>query len=177
MNKSVNTLKYNIFAGISFLLLVILDQWTKFLALRHLAPLGTDSIDIFPGVLELHYLENRGAAFGMFQNKQWFFVILSLVFFVAIVCVFLKTPKTKRYLPLNIVYVLLAAGAIGNSIDRIRINYVIDFVYFSLIDFPIFNVADIYVTCSVAALAILFLLVYKEEDFEIYEWKKKGDRK
>ena len=62
---------------------------------------------------------------------------------------------------------LLLAGAAGNFIDRITRNYVVDFFYFEWINFPIFNVADIYVTCSIVLLLIFFLFVYKEDDFEL----------
>ena len=58
----------------------------------------------------------------------------------------------------------IVAGAMGNIIDRIRNGFVVDFIYFSLIDFPVFNVADIYVTCSAIALIVLFLFIYKEDD-------------
>ena len=72
----------------------------------------------------------------------------------------------KKFLPLRICAVLIMAGAYGNCIDRIRYGYVVDFFYFKLIDFPIFNVADIYVTVSVAAVIILLFFYYKEEDLD-----------
>ena len=72
----------------------------------------------------------------------------------------------KKYLPLRICAVLIVGGAFGNCIDRIRLNYVVDFFYFKLIDFPIFNVADIYVTVAAFLLVILILVYYKEEDLE-----------
>ena len=67
-------------------------------------------------------------------------------------------------MPLKIAAVLIYAGAIGNFIDRIRQSYVVDFFYFKVINFPIFNVADIYVTCSAIFLAVLLIFCYKEED-------------
>ena len=74
-------------------------------------------------------------------------------------------PATKHYTPLRIVAVFVAAGAIGNMIDRLKNGFVVDFFYFSLIDFPIFNVADIYVTVSMAVLFLLILTLYKDDDF------------
>ena len=71
---------------------------------------------------------------------------------------------------------LIAAGAIGNMIDRIRFDYVVDFIYFVLINFPIFNVADIYVTVSTVILVILLLFVYKEEDLSFISFKQKRYR-
>ena len=72
----------------------------------------------------------------------------------------------RRFLPLRICAVFVMAGAWGNCIDRITLNYVVDFLYFKLIDFPIFNVADIYVTVAAFAVAILICFYYKDGDFE-----------
>ena len=72
----------------------------------------------------------------------------------------------KKFLPLRICAIFIASGAIGNVIDRVRLNYVVDFLYFKLIDFPIFNVADIYVTVAAVMLVILVCFYYKEEDLE-----------
>ena len=151
---------------------VAIDQYTKYLAVTHLqeAP-----IPIIDGVFELHYLENRGAAFGMLQNKQWFFLIITVILLVIFTKIYIKLPRTKRVLPLRITMVFITAGAIGNMIDRIRLNYVIDFLYFKLIDFPIFNVADIYVTVSTFFIAFLILFYYKESEFDEFtkciSWK------
>ena len=77
-----------------------------------------------------------------------------------------KMPLEKKYMPLRVCAVLLCSGAIGNMIDRVRLNYVIDFFYFELIDFPIFNVADCYVVVSCIAFVVLILFYYREdEDF------------
>lgn len=78
-----------------------------------------------------------------------------------------RIPLNRRFLPLNIIAVGIFAGAAGNLIDRVIHHYVIDFFYFSLINFPIFNVADIYVTLSAVALIIAVLFYYKEEDFSL----------
>ena len=91
------------------------------------------------------------------------------------VFLFRRFPKKRKYLPFFISLTMIAAGGIGNLIDRLRLGYVIDFFYFSLIDFPVFNVADCYVTVSVALLIILILFVYKEDDFEFLRLSKKGD--
>ena len=143
---------------------VLFDQWTKLLVLTHLK--GHDSYIVIKNVFELEYLENRGAAFGMLQGKQFFFIFcVALIAFFSIY--FYRTvPMTKHFLPLRICAVLIVGGAFGNCIDRIRLNYVVDFFYFKLIDFPIFNVADIYVTVAAFLLVILILVYYKEEDLE-----------
>ena len=80
-------------------------------------------------------------------------------------------PSDKKYLPLRIVLIAISAGAAGNLVDRVMLHYVRDFIYFSLIDFPVFNVADIYVTCSVFVLVYLILFYYKEEDLNFFSSK------
>lgn len=147
-------------------LLVGLDQWTKHLAVVHLK--GKPSVVLADGVMELTYLENRGAAFGLLQGQQWLFYILTAVF-VALVCwAVWRMPKTRRFMPLYAVFIVLTAGALGNFIDRVVHQYVVDFFSFVLIHFPIFNVADIYVTLSAAAFFILILFYYKDEDYHVF---------
>lgn len=155
------------FAGLMFIVLaavlVAVDQITKHAVVVHLK--GKDPIVLIPGVLELRYLENRGAAWGMLQNRQWVFVLITVVFLAVIAFFMVRIPKTLYYRPLIITLSVLCAGAVGNFIDRIRQSYVVDFIYFRIIDFPIFNVADICVTLSVIALLILILFHYKDRDF------------
>ena len=143
---------------------VFLDQFTKYLAANHLKE---QSIPIIEGVFRLQYLENRGAAFGLLQNQQLFFLLVGIITLVLIAYLYVRIPHTKRFLPLRICMVSIVAGAVGNTIDRIRLEYVIDFLYFELIDFPIFNVADIYATVATFGLIILFLFYYKEEDLDV----------
>ena len=84
----------------------------------------------------------------------------------AVIYIYVKMPHERKFLPLEACMACIVAGAIGNIIDRIRNGFVVDFIYFSLIDFPVFNVADIFVTCSAIALIVLFLFVYKEDDID-----------
>jgi len=142
-------------------ILVVLDQLTKAWAINALQ--GKEDIVIWEGVFQLHYLENRGIAFGLFQGKQWIFAIFTVFILILIAFVLGKMKMTKRFIPAFVVIILLSAGAIGNLIDRVALNYVVDFLYFSLIDFPIFNVADCYVTVSCFLIFVL-LFIYKEEE-------------
>ncbi len=145
-------------------LLILLDQVTKYLAVRILK--GGPAFVLIPGVFELRYLENHGAAFGMLQGRRLFLLAISIVMIIAVAYAYAKLPIERRYFALRGICVAIFSGAAGNLIDRIRLGYVIDFFYFSLINFPIFNVADIYVTCSAALFFVLFLFYYKEEDAE-----------
>lgn len=172
MNKKMRTV---LPALAAVLLLLGLDQWTKSLAVAHLK--GQASIDIIEGVFQLHYLENRGAAFGMMQGQKTFFVIGTLLAVVLLSYFYWKIPSGKRYFPMRLIGVLLFAGACGNLIDRLANDYVVDFLYFELIDFPIFNVADIYVTIGGALLVILFLFYYKDEELEFLSFRKKKTEK
>lgn len=146
------------------ILLIILDQASKFLAVKYLR--GQDAIELIPGVFELRYLENRGAAFGILQNQQLFFITLTWIVIGLMCYILFRLPEKTGYFPLHVITLLLISGAMGNLIDRMMQNYVVDFLYFKLIDFPIFNVADCYVTVSAAVFFVLLLFVYKEEDLD-----------
>ena len=163
-------MKEKLAAIFGLVLLLIFDQWTKLLAISHLK--GQADIELLPGIFSLHYLENHGAAFGILRDQQWIFLILAAVFLVAAVILYLRMPFTARMIPLRIITVFIAAGAVGNMIDRLFRHYVVDFLYFSLIDFPVFNVADIYVVVATIGLFILFLFVYKEKDLEFLNFKQ-----
>lgn len=177
--------------------LIFLDQVTKQLAEIYLK--GKESIPIIKDVFELRYLENTSAAFGMdpvsllhnlfhfeiFQNnpelylniRMGFFYLITILVIFLLIHVYKKIPWEKRYLYMNIVLLFFIAGAIGNLIDRISNKYVIDFFYFKLIDFPIFNVADIYVTCAAFAMIGLGLFYYKDEDIDkIFPAKERKNR-
>ena len=148
------------------------DQLTKYLAVINLK--GKEAISIIPNILELQYLENRGAAFGMLQNQKIFFVFISSVVLLCIMYIIYKIPDKKKYDWLNIFLIMIAAGAAGNNlIDRVRFDYVIDFIYLVVINFPIFNVADILVCVATFFLVILLLFVYKEEDLHFLTLKEK----
>lgn len=152
--------------------LVLADQFTKMLADTYLK--NRAGIPLIEGVFELAYVENRGAAFGMLQNQRIFFLVLTVVALVALVYLYSKIPAEKKFYPLSVTVIFLIAGAVGNMIDRTLNGYVIDFLYFKLIDFPVFNVADIYVTVSCFVLIFLLLFFYKEEDLDrIFPSKKK----
>lgn len=184
-------------SAIAVIVLVALDQLTKYLAVSFLK--DKPAIPIIKDVFELQYLENQSAAFGMdpvsllhnifsfeaFNNnpqlfldvKMGFFILATLVILGLFLLVFLRIPAEKRFYYMDLILIFFSAGAIGNFIDRVTLNYVVDFLYFKLINFPIFNVADIYVTCSAFALIILGIFYYKDEDLDrIFPSKKKGEK-
>ena len=155
------------------LLLIFFDQATKGLAVRFLK--GQEPFVIWDGVCELRYLENRGAAFGMLQGHQAFFLFTGLLVFAAALYFFRHVSADRKFFPIRMIAVFILAGALGNMADRLRLSYVVDFFYFRLIDFPIFNVADIYVSVGTAVLAVLILFYYKEEELNrLLDGRKKG---
>lgn len=177
-------------------ILVIIDQFTKVLAVAFLK--DKQAIPIIKDVFELQYLENTSAAFGMdpisllhkifqfdifIQNpelylnvRMGFFYLLTIVMIWLLGWFYLRIPSEKRFRYLDWIMLFMIAGAIGNLIDRAVQQYVVDFLYFKLINFPIFNVADIYVTCAAIALLILGLIYYKDEDIERILPSKKNSK-
>ena len=155
---------------ISAICLVGFDQWTKYLATATLK--GTSGKEVIPNIFSFYYSENRGAAFGMLHGKQVFLMITTMLILIGILYLYMKVPTKKRYIPIHIICITLVSGAIGNFIDRFLLGYVVDFLYFKLIDFPIFNVADCYVTISAACLVFFFLFYYKEDELDFLFVKK-----
>lgn len=161
-----------IISFVMIILLVAIDQITKKLAVKLLSE---QSIPIIPNVLSLTLLEggNTGAAFGLLKGGFWFFMITTFIMIFFAMSFLRKIPSEKRYLPLKISIILLLAGAFGNLADRISTmvetgsSFVVDFIYFELIDFPIFNVADCYISVSAFLLIVLGSFYYKEADYEI----------
>lgn len=156
-----------------FVLAVALDQITKNLAVTMLDP--GEPINIIKGVFQFVYTENYGAAFGMLQGKQVFFYIITGVVILAILYFLIRMPSDSKYIAVGIVLSCILAGAVGNLIDRVNHKYVVDFIYFMPIDFPVFNVADIFVTLGCIAFAILVIFVYKDRDFDFLDPRKKYD--
>ena len=154
--------------------LIWFDQFTKRLAILHLK--GQSAYVIIKDVFELDYLENRGSAFGLFQNKKIFLLLTGVVFMALMLYLLIKTPAKKRFLPIHIVASCIIAGGMGNMIDRFVLGYVVDFVSFILIHYPVFNVADIYIVVATILMAILLIFVYKEEELQ-FLWSKKKESK
>lgn len=163
-NSSKSMIAGNILpAIISIIILVLTDQLTKFFIVNKLKL--DESIPVIDGVFEIRYIRNAGAAWGVFQNKQIIFYLITVVALFICIYSFIKCAKTGKYLDIKVLIIMIMSGAIGNFIDRLRFKYVIDFLYFKLINFPIFNVADCYITIGVFVLLFLMIFKYKEEDY------------
>ena len=151
------------------------DQLTKRLAVLYLKE--KPAFSIWDGVFELRYSENRGAAFGVLQGQQSFFFVVAFAVIAFTIWALWRMPSGKRYLPFAGSLFLLVSGAVGNLIDRVANGYVVDFLYFRLIDFPIFNVADCYVVVATFLLIVLFFFYYSDEELAFLSWKgRTGER-
>lgn len=155
----------NILIGIIFAASIIIDQLTKYWALNVLRDGG--SIKIIGEFLRFTYAENRGAAFSILQGQRIFFVIATITMLTVLAYIYFKTKNIAKLSKLSIA--MIAGGAIGNFIDRIRFGFVVDFIdvrFGSFYNFPIFNIADSFVVCG-TILMILLILFNKFEKSEI----------
>lgn len=165
--------KSRIFELILFVLLIFVDQLTKILAVNAFSDGG--SYQLIPGVLHFVYVKNTGASFGIFKDGNTMFLILIPILVLIMLFYFFRIPGGKHYLPLRVLGVFLVAGAFGNLADRIRVKHVIDFIYVKLINFPVFNAADCYITVSVFLVVIFYLLLYRKDTFEFFHIRKKSE--
>ena len=156
-----------IFLLISFMILgflLLFDQYTKRLAVARLK--GQAPFVLIDRVLEFNYLENTGAAFSSFSGKQTFLILLTALVILLLLWKYVTLPVTRHFLGMRFCMLLILSGAVGNLIDRLINRYVVDFIYFVPINFPKFNVADIYITVGVALLAVLLFFYYTEEELD-----------
>ena len=161
-------------------ILIVADQLTKMWSVTQLHNVER-VISVIDGVFEFRYAENPGVAFSMLEGQRWIFIPVTLVIGGIIFAMMLRSPL-RRYPLFNITCVLILSGAIGNLIDRIAYGYVIDFLYFRLIDFPIFNFADCCVVIGAILLFIFVIFVMKEDDDTplrtlLFGLEKKGEEK
>lgn len=159
-----------VLAIFSILILTTLDQIVK--AIIDLKLTVGESVPLISGVFQLTYVRNRGAAWGSFYGKRIFLLILTCIILAAIIYLYIKLVTCDKFKGLRILILFLISGALGNIIDRLRLGYVIDMFDFCLINFPVFNVADIYVTCSIILLFLLIIFKYDDKELEALFKKK-----
>lgn len=138
-------------------IIILLDQITKIMAINYLK-ISAPYI-IIDNFFQLNYVENYGAAFGILQNKKIFFIIITLAVILAIT-IFLVKNYYQMNTFMRIGLGMLLGGAIGNFIDRVRLGYVVDFISFRLInryDFPVFNIADVFIVVGTGLILLLVL--------------------
>ena len=148
-----------LFFSLFVALIVAADQFTKYLTVANI-PLHGD-VPFIPGLLQLTYVQNTGAAFSSFEGQQWLFALIFLVFTVGIFYEYFKKPMPFTR-PERWCIAAIYAGGLGNMIDRVRLGYVVDMIETTFIRFPVFNVADCFITCGCIALMSHLILFNKE---------------
>ena len=147
-----------LFLGLFAAVAVVIDQITKYLVLANIPLHG--QVDVLPGVVGLTYVQNDGAAWSSFSGMQWLFIVIFLLFTAAIVWEYWKKSlgfTTFEWWCIAAIY----GGGLGNMIDRVRFGYVVDMIETQFISFPIFNVADCFITCGCIALMVSLLFFNK----------------
>ncbi len=138
---------YALFAA----LIVAVDQISKYFVAR-LVPLY-QQIPLVPGVLALTHVRNEGAAFSSFEGMQGMFTLIFVIFSAAVLYEYFKKPmpfaKAERWC-----IAAIYGGGLGNMVDRLRQGYVVDMFQTVFMDFPVFNVADCFITCGCACLIV-----------------------
>ena len=144
--------------------IVVIDQITKYLTVLYIPAIGVQTF--IPGLLQITYVQNTGAAFSSFEGQQWLFALIFLIFTVLIVYEYKKKPMgftTFERWCIAAIY----GGGLGNMIDRVRLGDVVDMIETTFMEFPVFNVADCFITCGCVLLMVHLFLFNKEF------WKEK----
>ena len=142
--------------------IVAVDQITKFLTVAHIGLY--QHVEMLPGVLGLTYVQNTGAAFSSFEGMQWLFAVIFLIFTGLILWEYFKKPQPFTRLERWCIAAIYGGG-LGNMIDRLRYGYVVDMIKTEFMEFPVFNVADCFITCG--CMVLLVHLVFFNKAF----WK------
>lgn len=143
-----------------FAVLLFLDRITKIWANQWLISEG--SIEFIKGFLGFTYVENRGVAFGMLADKLYIMLPVTIIVAIILIAVYMKNRGESKLF--DTALLLVITGAIGNIADKITRGFVVDFIEFRFMDFPVFNLADIYVCVGAALLVIYVLFGEKNEN-------------
>lgn len=130
--------------------LLAVDQISKYMVVKYMA-LGAKKT-LIPGLIDFHYIQNNGAAFSILDGKRFFLIGISTLLVVFLWYLLYRSVQKNFDLAVRISYAVILAGGLGNLIDRIRLGYVIDFIEFSFVRFPVFNLADVMVVLGAATL-------------------------
>lgn len=172
---SVTNISKKIYTVFILSVLIYIDQLTKRLAVSHLK--GQTAFPLIPDFLEFSYVENTGAAFSIFRGQQTFLLLLTGVIMLFLVIKYFQIPKHRHYLPMKISFLLIISGGIGNMIDRISLGYVVDFIYIVFINFPVFNLADCYVTIGMVLMTLTGIFLYEEQDIDfLFSLRRKSKK-
>jgi len=139
--------------------IVVADQITKYLTVANIALY--EDVPFIPGLLQLTYVQNTGAAFSSFEGQQWLFAIIFVVFTVLVFREYFKKSMAFTKLEWWCIFAIYGGG-LGNMIDRVRLGYVVDMIETTFMEFPVFNVADCFITCGCVLLIGHLALFHKD---------------
>lgn len=147
---------------------VILDQLTKAIVVSQMALY--EEVPFLPGLIRFYHTRNTGAAFSMFSDNRWVFMVFSVI--AMVIMTYLLVKFHGRHWLLSVSLAAVLGGGIGNMIDRVLSGYVVDFLDFQFMKFAVFNVADIFVTCGSVALAVYILFIEPKVEKRLQEQKE-----
>ena len=148
-----------LFLALFAAIIAVADQITKYLIVANIPLYG--QVEVLPGIVGLTYVQNTGAAWSSFEGMQWLFALIFIVFTVAVVWEYKKKAlgfTTFEWWCIAAIY----GGGLGNMIDRVRLGYVVDMIETKFITFPVFNVADCFITCGCIAMMVSLIFMNKE---------------
>ena len=169
MNKSRFKKKILIWDFVCLVLLNILDRLAKYASYYYCE---NENFILIKDYLEITYTPNSGGAFGILYNQRFFFIFIAALFICLIVFFLFALPDDGKFNALHIWLSFILSGTIGNMADRIIYGNVIDMIYISKIDFPIFNLSDIFISLGTIFTSIVVLFILKEKDFEFLNFKQ-----
>lgn len=165
-------MKTRFFGFLYVAVLIGLDQLSKLWAMDTLK--GTAGLTVIENVFELRYVENTGSAFGLFAGKVHIFAVITVILSLVLIFLYFKIPVDTDFKVYRVLLLTLIAGGVGNVIDRLMRGFVVDFFYFKPINFPVFNVADCYVSLSVF-IFLLYFLIRKDDRLGDLFFKQKEE--
>jgi len=173
VSKKKISLHKKILVLIDFLIMaviIVLDQLSKKYVIEELK--GKGSLIIIDNILQLTYKENSGTILGFLNNQKLFILFVGVIIITLVFAVLIRLPDAKKYNAANILLSFILAGALANLLDRFNYGYVIDYIYFIGIDFPIFNLADFFILIGCLVIILLLVFYYKENDLAFLNLKK-----
>ena len=160
-----------VFAGLLAAAVIGLDQLVKYLVVASIAP-GAQAA-LIPGLVRLTYVKNTGAAFSILTGHRWPLAVITLAVVALIVFALARRYVTHPFGVLTLAAV--TGGALGNLIDRLRLGYVVDMFEFEFVRFPVFNVADIFLTCGAVLLCVYIIFFYSRDEAKRLERNRHDD--
>lgn len=173
-SKIINKKILYFFDILILLLCIALDRVSKYFVIKRLK--DHPAVSVIGGILEFRYAENSGAAFSLLRDQTSFFILISIVILVTGIYFLIRSPGRSKYVFSHIMITMILGGAVGNVVDRLLYSAVIDFIYINSFTFPIFNIADAFLSLGTLGLVLSLIFYYKEDDLNFLKFKEKKIR-